>query len=237
MPALRTRRTRRSPRFRAALAFAALAGVLSAGVASGGTAAAKESAASPTDGWTQTSFTYSMHKPWNLDLSERYGYNSSTKTHTMWVNSTDEPLEEGSDTDPRTEMRWKQEYSSGKHMWDADVYVPSGTNGADIMQILRGKHPSGTPATDIMLRASSANGGTLKRYTDAVIKTGIYNTWWNLKVAHDADAGKIQVYADDKLVLTVDDRGPATRYFKNGVYHHGSGRAEARFRNIRHWVK
>ncbi|WP_233362239.1 polysaccharide lyase family 7 protein [Streptomyces sp. GMR22] len=178
-----------------------------------------------------------MHKPWNLDLSERYGYNSSTKTHTMWVNSTDEPLEEGSDTDPRTEMRWKQEYSSGKHMWDADVYVPSGTNGADIMQILRGKHPSGTPATDIMLRASSANGGTLKRYTDAVIKTGIYNTWWNLKVAHDADAGKIQVYADDKLVLTVDDRGPATRYFKNGVYHHGSGRAEARFRNIRYWVK
>ncbi|MEE4593365.1 polysaccharide lyase family 7 protein [Streptomyces sp. DSM 41524] len=237
MPALRTRRTRRSPRFRAALAFAALAGVLSAGVASGGTAAAKESAASPTDGWTRTSFTYSMHKPWNLDLSERYGYNSGTKTHTMWVNSTDEPLEEGSDTDPRTEMRWKQEYSSGKHMWDADVYVPSGTNGADIMQILRGKHPSGTPATDIMLRASSANGGTLRRYTDAVIKTGIYNTWWNLKVAHDADAGKIQVYADDKLVLTVDDRGPATRYFKNGVYHHGSGRAEARFRNIRYWVK
>ncbi|WP_344595904.1 polysaccharide lyase family 7 protein [Streptomyces violaceusniger] len=237
MPALRTTRTRRSSPARAALAFAALVGVLSAGVAARGTATAKEAAASPTDGWTQMSFTYSIHKPWNLDLSERYSYNSGTKTHTMWVNSTDEPLEEGSDTDPRTEMRWKQEYSSGKHMWDADVYVPSGTNGADIMQILRGKHPSGTPATDIMLRASSANGGTLTRYTDAVIKTGIYNKWWNLKVAHDADTGKIQVYADDKLVLTVDDRGPATRYFKNGVYHHGSGRAEARFRNIRYWVK
>lgn len=53
--------------------------------------------------------------------------------------------------------------------------------------------PSGTPATDIMLRVSSENGGTVKRYTDQVVK--------------------------------------------NGVYHHGSGRAEARFRNIHYWVQ
>lgn len=26
-------------------------------------------------------------------------------------------------------------------------------------------------------------------------------------------------------------------YFKNGAYNHGSGRAEARFRNIRYWTK
>jgi hypothetical protein len=207
----------------------------------GGTAAPADGAAAPaadpTDGWEQASFSHSMHKPWNLDLSERYRYDSGSKTHAMWVYSTDEPFEQGSGTDPRTEMRWSQEYTSGKHMWDADVYIPAGSDGADFMQILRAKHPAGTPATDIMMRIHNENGGTVKRYDSQVIKKGVYDTWWNLKVAHDADAGKIQVYADDELVLTADDRGPATRHFKNGVYHHGEGRAEARFRNIHYWVK
>ncbi|WP_196777620.1 hypothetical protein [Lentzea aerocolonigenes] len=35
----------------------------------------------------------------------------------------------------------------------------------------------------------------------------------------------------------VNDRGKATRHFKNGVYHHGSAPAEARFRNITCWTR
>ncbi|MFD8717081.1 hypothetical protein ACFV2H_03390 [Streptomyces sp. NPDC059629] len=87
-------------------------------------------------------------------------------------------------------MRWKVDYSTGDHMWDGDVYLPSGTDGAT-------------------------------------------------KIAHEASAGTgtIRVYFDDSLVLSVDDRGPAARYFKNGVYNHGSGRAEARFRNLRYWTR
>ncbi|MGP3984874.1 carbohydrate-binding protein [Streptomyces sp. KR80] len=191
----------------------------------------------PTDGWTQRSFTYNMQKPWNLSLSERYSYDSSTGTHRMWVYDTDEPMSEGSTTDPRTEMRWLQEYSSGEHMWDADVYIPASTDGATVMQILRIKRPSGTPATDFMANSYNQNGGTVKYYTGTVLKTGAYDTWWNLKVAHNASTGKIQVYVDNQLKLTVDDRGAATRHFKNGVYHHGSGKAEARFRNIRYWTR
>jgi hypothetical protein len=49
--------------------------------------------------------------------------------------------------------------------------------------------------------------------------------------------GRIQVHLNDQLALTVDDRGLATRHFKNGVYHHGSGRAEARFRDIHYWTR
>ncbi|MFI7632635.1 hypothetical protein [Nonomuraea sp. NPDC049400] len=191
----------------------------------------------PTTGWRQASFTYKMQKPWNLSLSQRYSYDAATGTHRMWVYSTDEPMEEGSTTDPRTEMRWFQEYSAGRHMWDADVYVAAGTDGATVMQILRVKRPSGTPATDFMVNASDDNGGTLRIYNGTVLKTGVYNTWLNLKVAHDAGAGKIDVYVDDRLVATVDDRGPATRHFKNGVYHHGEGRAESRYRDIRYWVR
>ncbi|MGO4756437.1 cinnamyl alcohol dehydrogenase, partial [Streptomyces sp. 2MCAF27] len=89
-----------------AVAVAALMGTPT-GLAS----ATPATATAPTDGWQQKSFTYSMHKPWNLDLDERYRYDSAAKTHTMWVYSTDEPLEEGSSTDPRTEMRWNQEYT------------------------------------------------------------------------------------------------------------------------------
>ncbi|MFC9431242.1 MULTISPECIES: polysaccharide lyase family 7 protein [unclassified Streptomyces] len=194
-------------------------------------------AADPTDGWTPTAFTYSWQKPWNLDLADRHS--SSGGVHRMWVYSTDEPFQEGSTTDPRTEMRWKGDYSTGNHMWDADVYLPSGTDGASFVQILRGVHPAGTPATDIMLNVFDTNGGTVRRYDGTVLRTGAYNTWFNVKIAHTASSGtgSIKVYFDDSLVLTVADRGPATRYFKNGVYHHGSGRAEARFRNISYWTR
>jgi len=211
------------------------------GLLAGGTAwltpqaAAAAAAASPTDGWTRTTFTYGMQKPWNLALSDRYS--NSGGVHRMWVYDTDEPMSEGSSTDPRTEMRWRQEYTSGRHMWDADVYLPSGTNGATFVQILRVIHPEGTPATDFMLNAYSGSGGTVRAYDSTVLKTNAYDTWFNVKLAHDASAGSVKVYFDDVLVLTRDDRGPATRHFKNGVYHHGSGRAEARFRNITYWTR
>ncbi|MEV8547563.1 GDSL-type esterase/lipase family protein [Streptomyces sp. NPDC051572] len=151
----------------------------------------------------------------------------------------DEPFEEGSSTDPRTEMRWKVDYTTGNHMWDADVHLPSGTDGASFVQILRSVHPTDTPATDIMLNVYDTAGGTVRRYDGTVLRTGAYDTWFNVKIAHQASSGTgtIKVYFDDSLVLTVADRGPATRYFKNGVYDHGSGRSEARFRNLRYWTR
>jgi hypothetical protein len=192
-------------------------------------------AASPTDGWSRTAFTYALQKPWNLALSDRYTYSGGV--HRMWVYSTDEPLSQGSSTDPRTEMRWNQQYTSGQHMWDADVYLPAGTNGATFAQILRVVHPEGTPATDFMLNVYSANGGTVRAFDSTVLKTNAFGTWFNVKLAHDASAGTVRVYFDDALVLTRQDRGPATRHFKNGVYHHGSGRAEARFRDLTYWTR
>lgn len=90
-----------------------------------------------------------------------------------------------------------------------------------------------------MLNIYKTNGGTVRRYDGTVLKTGAYDAWFNVKIAHEArtGTGTVRVYFDDSLVLTVDDRGPATRYFKNGVYNHGSGRAEARFRNIQYWTR
>lgn len=192
----------------------------------------------PTIGWTQVPYSYYIQKPWDLDLSERYHYDAETDTHTMWVYNTDKSFKEGNTTDPRTEMRWYNEYSSGEHMWEADVYIEEGSIGSSVMQILRISRPAGTPATDIMLVVHPDN--TVRRYfsdpNGALIKSDVYNNWWNLKVAHNADTGTIRVYADDELVLTVEDRGPATRHFKNGVYG-VEGRSETKFRNLKYWVK
>jgi hypothetical protein len=190
--------------------------------------------------WTQTPFTFNVQKPWNLNRSDRYSYSGGV--HTCWVYDTDEPHTQTSNTDPRTEMRWLQEYSTGRHAWEGEVYVPSGVNGPTVMQILRvrGGDP-GTPATDIMLNVYNQNGGTLRRGSSStVIATGIYNTWFRLRVEHAplADAkGTIRVYFNGMPKLATTDNGRATRHFKNGVYHHGSGRAEARFRNITYWTQ
>ncbi|MFS8102345.1 hypothetical protein LFM09_34990 [Lentzea alba] len=189
--------------------------------------------------WTRTPYTFKVQKPWNLPQSARYS--NSGGVHTCWVLDTDEPHTQGSNTDPRTEMRYLQEYSSGGHALEAEIYVPSGVNGPTVMQILRvrGGDP-GTPATDFMLNVTNANGGTLRYYTSTVVATGIYNTWTRIRIEHTAVAGgtgKIKVFANGALKATVNDRGRATRHFKNGVYHHGSGRAEARFRNITYWTQ
>ncbi len=194
----------------------------------------------PTDGWRQASFAYNMQKPYDLSLSQRYRHDAATGTHTMWVYATDKPHTANSNTDPRTEMRWHQEYSGGQHMFDADVYIPTGVSVTTVMQILRvGGGAPGTPATDLMLNVFNLNGGSLHpSYSSRPsLKTGLYNTWFNLKVAHNASTGQIQIFIDNQLKLTTTDNGPATRHFKNGVYHHGDSRAEARFKNIRYWVR
>jgi hypothetical protein len=55
-------------------------------------------------------------------------------------------------------MRWRQEYISGQHVWDEDIHVPSGTDGATVMQVLRVKRPAGTRATDFMINVFDRSG-------------------------------------------------------------------------------
>jgi hypothetical protein len=188
---------------------------------------------SVTSGWTQTSWTYTIHKPYDLNVSDRFNYTSGVwKT---WVYITDNPLSSGSTTLPRSEMRWNNDYTSGNHMWDGDVYVPSGTYGVNIQQTFGGV----TAATASMVRAYSPNGGELRRYSTDVLMTGIYNTWINVKAAHDANNNSIKLYVNNVLKRTDPDRGDATHYFKNGVYTQdgASNYMECRFRNLKYWKR
>jgi hypothetical protein len=189
--------------------------------------------AAPTDGWTQRSWTYSVHKPYDLNVSDRFKYTSGVWY--TWVYATDKPLSSTSDTEPRCEMRWNNDYTSGNRMWDGDVYVPSGTYGVNIQQVFGAVSRS----TASMVRAYSPNGGELRRYSTDVLMTSIYNKWINLKVAHDANNNVVRIYVSNSLKRTDPDAGDATHYFKNGVYTQTghSSRMECRFRNLKQWSK
>jgi hypothetical protein len=226
-------RTRLTTQFRAPHDRDALYCYRVKAVNSAGAGSSSPVCTAPTD---EKPFSFWIQKPWNLSVDQRYSFLPGN-VHSMWVYSTDVSFDQDSDTDPRTEMRWEQEYSSGQHTWDADVYIPYGTDGTSVMQIYRTAHPDDVPATDWMLNVYAENGGTLKSYCCTALKTGIYNKWINVKVSHNADTGRIYVYIDDQLVYAPTDRGRGTHHFKNGVYHHGSGLAQASFRNIRYLVR
>src|SRR5688572_19013477 len=89
--------------------------------------------ANPTAGWTQTSYTYNIQTPWNLSQSSRYSYSGGE--HRFWIYPDDECQYEGCSTGPRSELRMNNNYTSGRHQFEGDVYIVSGSAGSDIMQV------------------------------------------------------------------------------------------------------
>jgi hypothetical protein len=184
-------------------------------------------AVDPTSGWTQTSYTYGIQTPWNLSQSSRYSYSSGE--HRFWIYPGDACQFEGCTTGPRSELRMNNNYTSGKHQFEGDVYIVSGSAGTDIMQVFGGA----TNATAIMLKIHP--GGIIKRYDNETLMTSAYDKWIHVNVQHDADNGKIYVYLNGTLKGTYADRGNATHYFKCGVYNISGSRSETRWKNVKYW--
>src|SRR5688572_17281435 len=185
--------------------------------------------ANPTSGWTQTSYTYGIQTPWNQPQSNRYSYSGGE--HRFWIYPNDACQYEGCSTGPRSELRMNNNYTSGRHQFEGDVYIVSGSAGSDIMQVFGGS----THATAIMLKIHSASGGTIKRYDNETLMTSAYNKWIHVNVQHDADNGRIYVYLNSSLKGTYADRGNATHYFKCGVYNISGSRSEPRWKNVKYW--
>jgi hypothetical protein len=216
-----------------------------AGEAGGGDMGGGEAGAAPlppagssplTQGFTQRMPMWNIQSPRNVPRSERYKYDEATGVHTMINYSTDEAFQAGNNTDPRTEFRWTNEYgNSGQHMFDADLFLVPGSNRSCIMQVFG----SASSATTLMLTAWA--DGSIRRYFGGepppeILIAGAAGRWLNLKVLHDASAGTLTVYENDKMVWTGPDRGGNSHHFKNGVYG-TTMRSETRWRNIRYWVK
>jgi hypothetical protein len=186
-----------------------------------------------TAGFTETPFMYNVQSPTNVPVAERYTFDKATNTHVMWVKSNDNSFQAGNGTDPRTELRWTNEWTSGQHMLDADVWIAATTDRTNITQVF-----STTPPTTFMLTAWKDR--TLRYYfgtgNGPVIMMDAFEKWFNLKVLHNVAAHTVTVYINDVKSMSFPDKG-SHWHFKNGNYGCRSERCETHWHNLRYWVK
>jgi hypothetical protein len=180
--------------------------------------------------WVEQPLKFTIQWPYDLKEGDRYTLKDGV--HDFVVHDTDQPFQRDSSTLPRTEMRIENDYQSGSHMFEADVYVPAGTSGVSIMQIFGGSGHS----SSLQLRVYH---GKLMRYRFETVKSNIYDHWFHLNVIHDADTQQIAIYIDGAPVLSTRDFGGSSHYFKCGVYtqEDASDKMEARFKNIKIYSK
>ena len=186
-----------------------------------------------TAGFTELKHTFNIQSPHTIPQAERYTFDMATNTHTLWVKSNDSSFQAGNGTDPRTELRHRDEYKSGVHILEADVWIGGETDRTSIMQSF-----STSPPTSFMLTAWKDR--TLRYYfgtgNGPIIMMDAFEKWFNLKVLHDVSAGRVTVYINDVMSMSFADRG-SYWHWKNGVYGCRSMRCETRWRNLKHWVK
>lgn len=123
-------------------------------------------------------------------------------------------------------------------MWqfEGDMFVPSGTSGASVMQIFG----AATQATTLMLHVY---GGRLTYYHELtkVLAPRVYDRWVRLNVVHDVAAGNVTVFVDGERRLTAAGHAGKEHYFKFGVYkqsrHQPSRRMESRWKNVAVYTK
>jgi hypothetical protein len=181
--------------------------------------------------WIEQPLKSTIQWPYNLKENERHLIKEGV--HDFVVYKIDQPFKTGSSTLPRTEMRIENDYASGAHMFEADVYIPAGTSGVSIMQIFGA---GGGHASSLQLRVYN---GDLMRYRAETVKSEIYDHWFHLSVMHDADTHKITIFVDGSPVLETKDYGGSSHYFKCGVYTQegASDKMEALFKNIKIYSK
>jgi hypothetical protein len=172
-----------------------------------------------------------VQQPYDLPVSARFSVTSGP-TYNAWIVKGDKPLYAGSGTGPRTEMRWGN-WSGIEHMWEADVLIDPGTDGAAIMQV---KSNDGFEPVYVNVK----NNGSL--YNDSnhtVLASNMWGTWFHMVCAYDPVSGNGRVWINGKLTITRNDPHPigTVWYFKNGVYNVTSDRAEAHFKNVRFWSR
>ncbi|HEV2377309.1 MAG TPA: hypothetical protein VGS19_34740, partial [Streptosporangiaceae bacterium] len=130
-------------------------------------------------------------------------------------------------TGPRTEMRWESNWTSGDHLWEADVKIRPGTQGTCIMQVK-------TNAGGEAMYLETHNHGNLYNSVDTPVAANLWGVWFHLDVSFDPTTHIGRVWVNNHLALTVhyDQLPGATWYFKNGTYGIIGSESEAHFRNI-----
>lgn len=175
-------------------------------------------------------FDYDIQKPYDVPVNQRYEVVNGV--YHFWVYSNDKPHTETSNTDPRTEMRIKNDYHSGVHTFEGDVLIPSGTSGVTVFQVFGG-HDYATAA---QIRTEN---GKLLHYSNEVLASNVFDKWFHLKVQHDVSKHAVSFWVNNVFKLTAHDNGSPDNtsngwYFKLGVYalHESSYKMESKYKNM-----
>ncbi|GIL43921.1 hypothetical protein Vafri_1506 [Volvox africanus] len=184
------------------------------------------------------SFQYEIQRPYSSSSSSPYfspwppSSVGSCGNITLKVSTKDDPFKKGSPTNPRAELRLKNEYS-GSTVRDTSfkISIKDGVVGANLFQIFDTVYNN--PCLQLRVSKNSngisqityhgADGNGLADYGPLV--TGIQPSKWTLlRILHDAGANTITLYVDGQHKARIFDRKlPRTEmhYHKIGVYASG----------------
>jgi hypothetical protein len=189
--------------------------------------------AAPTDGLVEYLDTFTLQKPYDLNISDRFSATNvnGTLQYTCWVKSGDNALYVTSGTQPRTEMRWNTNWNVTERMWEADVFIDSGTdNQTAIMQV-----KSNNGGGEVIY--ITVNGGNLYNvYGSTPIATNIIGRWFHMICAYNPTTGLSRVWIDGTQVVNRTETHPLSTvfYFKNGTYHVAT-LSRVHFQHVRFW--
>jgi hypothetical protein len=191
-----------------------------------------------TCGWTQYSASYSVQKPYDLPLSDRFSY--SNGIFTMWVYGDDKPFSSGSTTGPRTEVRvatWANQTKD--NMFEADVMLLTSVKYA------LHQHKSNTAGEAIYIQVADPGypTGTIRQGggTEILATVGV-NNWFHMNTSYNPASGAKGVWING--VRKINSNGPSSArdwYYKFGVYDNISGSdhtlSKDQYKNVKYWVK
>ena len=88
----------------------------------------------PTTGFVEYEDTFHLERPYDLAINTRFKIEDGI--YYFWVQRNDKPHTRTTMAlNPRTEARYKQNFTTGIRMWSGDVYLERNTNGSVIMQV------------------------------------------------------------------------------------------------------
>ena len=171
-------------------------------------------------GWKAFPVSFNVQWPTNADEDQRYWFTNNI--YHCEVFSNDGAFEAGNTTLPRTEMRFKPDYTNppaGEIQYQSLEMAPSNENSYCIFQIHTGDAESDAfGSTTFMFFWFTNNNGSVWDYSGKELVKNLGNQWFQVNVDHNLVNHSIKAWINQQLVWTQQDNGAEDFYFKNGCY-------------------
>jgi hypothetical protein len=184
----------------------------------------------PTQGWTEYHDTFDVRHPYDLPVRARFDIDGGV--YTFWIQPGDKPDSPTTTAlNPRSEAHWATNFTTGMRMWSGDMLLETNLDHVIVMQV----HTTATGIGPVYLHVE---GNAIPPIGAGSFPGGLFNKWFNMKVAFDAATLQSQLYINNcPVTTTTGPMGSGIFYFKNGVYHCYSPVCRDHYKNIHLYVK